>query len=48
VDRFLRTLAFVPFSIQREIDHHDRIFLNDADQQNDSDQRNKREINSEE
>jgi PAS domain-containing protein len=36
----LRALAFLPFGDQREIDHHDGVFLHDADEQNDPDDGN--------
>ena len=35
---------FVPLSIQREVDHHDRVLLHDADEENDSDQGDYAEI----
>src|SRR3546814_6593749 len=31
--------AFVTLRIEREVDHHDRVLLDDADQQNDADDR---------
>jgi hypothetical protein len=34
----------VPFSFQREIDHHDSVLFHDADQKNDSDDRDNRKI----
>ena len=30
--------SLVALGLEREIDHHDRVFLDDADQQNDADQ----------
>ena len=37
IDRIARIHSFVPLGGQREIDHHDRILLHDADQQDNSD-----------
>ena len=34
-----RRFAFVALRGQREIDHHDGVLLDDADQQNDADER---------
>ena len=34
----------IAFCIQREVDHHNRIFLHDANQQQDSDQRNHAQV----
>ncbi len=33
-------------SVEREINHHDRVFLHDADQQDDSDERDHAEFSS--
>ena len=44
VDRLLRRLAMGAPRIESEIDHHDRVFLHNADQQNNADERNEREI----
>src|SRR5260370_22772752 len=41
VDRFLRSLALFPLSIERKVNHHDRVLLNDPDQQNYSNQSDK-------
>ena len=37
IDRLARRQAFDALGLQREIDHHDGVFLDDADQQNDAD-----------
>ena len=37
VDRLARRLAFVALGVEREVDHHDRVLLDDADQQDDAD-----------
>ena len=37
VDRFPRRLALLALGVEREVDHHDRVFLHDADQKDDSD-----------
>ena len=37
VDRFARRLALVALGVEREVDHHDRVFLHDADQKDDAD-----------
>src|SRR5215472_2429131 len=37
VDRLPRRLAFVALRVQGEVDHHDRVLLDDANQQHDSD-----------
>ena len=37
-------LAFFPFDLHGEIDHEDGVFLDDADQQNDADERDDVEI----
>src|SRR5690606_27290872 len=36
-DGIPRTHSLVPFGLQGEVDHHDRVLLDDADQQNDAD-----------
>ena len=35
---------FVPLRLERKIDHHDAVLLDDADQQDDADQRNDAEL----
>ena len=40
VNRISRRLALIALRIERKVDHHDRVFLDDADQQNDADQAN--------
>ena len=37
IDRIARRLAFVALGGEREVDHHDRVLLHDADQKNDAD-----------
>jgi len=37
VDGFARTLAFLAFSVERKVDHHDGVLFDDADQQDDAD-----------
>ena len=39
-----RRLAFVALGVQREVDHHDGVFLDDADQQDDADERDDAEV----
>ena len=39
VDRFFGTQSFVSLSVEREIDHHDRVLFHDADKQDNSDDR---------
>src|SRR5260370_2397584 len=39
VDRLGRGQSLVPFRLQREVDHHDRVLLYDPDQENNSDNR---------
>ena len=39
-----RLFSFPAFCVESEVDHHDGIFLHDADQQNDADQRDDTEI----
>jgi hypothetical protein len=33
--------------VEREVDHHDRVLLHDADQQQDADHRDEREVHAE-
>ena len=42
VDRLLGRLALLALRLEREVDHHDRVLLHDADQQDDADQRDRR------
>ena len=44
VDRFDGCLAFFSLRFQRKVDHHDRVFLHDSNQENDSDQRDDAQI----
>ena len=44
VDRLARRLAFVALGVEREVDHHDRVLLHDADQQDDADDGDDAEI----
>ena len=37
IDRLARRLALVALGLEREVDHHDGVLLDDADQQNDAD-----------
>ena len=37
MDRLQRALALVALRLEREVDHHDRVLLDDADQQDDAD-----------
>src|ERR1051325_2119312 len=46
-DRFFRILAMIPLRVEREVDHHDRVLLHDADQKNDADDADNRELSSE-
>ncbi len=39
-DSFFRGLAVAPLDFEREVDHHNGVFLHDADQQNNADERN--------
>ena len=41
---FDRALAFAALRLQREVDHHDRVLLDDSDQENDADDRDHGEI----
>src|SRR6266851_1180530 len=44
IDRLRRRHPLLAFGLQRKVDHHDRILLHNADQQNDSDQRNHTQV----
>ena len=44
VDRFLRRLPSFALGLEREVDHHDRVLLDDADEQDDADERDHAEI----
>ena len=44
INRLERLLVFVALRVEREVDHHDRVLLHDADQQNDSDQARPRRV----
>ncbi len=44
VNGIQRGLAFVALCVEREVDHHDGIFLDDTDEQDDADQRNDAEL----
>src|SRR6516164_892984 len=44
MDRLLRALAFEALGLQREVDHHDRVLFDDADQQDDADDRDHRQL----
>jgi len=44
VDRLERALALLALGLQREVDHHDGVLLDDADQQDDADQGDDAEI----
>jgi adenylate kinase family enzyme len=37
LDRFARALALIALRVECEVDHHDRVLLDDADQQDDAD-----------
>ena len=37
MDRFARAPAFHALSLERKVDHHDRVLLHDADQEHDPD-----------
>ena len=43
-DRLVRRHALMAFGFEREVDHHDRVLLDDAHQQNDADQADHRQI----
>ena len=40
IDGFFRVFPLLPLGFERKIDHHDGIFLHDADQKNNADERN--------
>ena len=44
INRFLWRESFLAFRLQREIHHHDRVLLYDADEQDDPDHRNEIEV----
>ena len=44
VDRLARALALQPLGLQGEVDHHDRVLLDDADQQDHADDRDDAQI----
>ena len=44
VDRIGRVQAALPFSFQREVDHHDAVLFHNADQQDDADNRHHAQI----
>ena len=44
VDRLARRLTLIALGIEREVDHHDRVLLHDADQKDDADDRDDRQI----
>ena len=44
VDRRLRVEALVALGLEREVDHHDRVLLDDAEQQHDADERDDAEV----
>jgi hypothetical protein len=46
-DRVAAVHAFLTFGLQREVDHHDGVLLDDANQQNDTDERDDCEGNAE-
>jgi hypothetical protein len=43
-NRVARALAFVPLGGQREVHHHDGVLLHDADEQDDADHRDHRQV----
>ena len=43
-DGFVGRHALMPLRLQREVDHHDRVLLDDAHQQNDADQADHRQV----
>jgi TetR/AcrR family transcriptional regulator len=43
-DRLLRRHAAVALRVEREVDHHDGVLLHDADQQQDADRRDQRQV----
>ncbi len=44
MDCLKRAFAFVALGYQREVDHHDGVFLDDADQENDADEGDQRQV----
>ena len=46
-DRVARAHACGALGVEREVDHHDRVLLDDADQQDDADQRDDAELGPE-
>ena len=44
IDGFFRRQTFVALGVEREVDHHDRVLLHDADEQDDADERDQRKI----
>ena len=46
VDRLLGVLAFVALRLDREVDHHDPVLLDEADEQDDADEGVDRELRS--
>src|SRR4051812_19187909 len=44
VDRLARAFAFEPLRLEGEVDHHDRVLLDDTDQENDADHRDHAQI----
>ena len=44
MDRLARRLALLALGVEREVDHHDRVLLDDADQQDDADDRDDVEV----
>ena len=48
IDRLLRPLPFLPLRLQRKVDHHNGVLLDDADQEYDADQGDHAELGPEE
>ena len=46
VDRLARRQAALALGLEREVDHHDAVLLDDADQQDDADQRDHRQLHA--
>src|SRR6266705_122551 len=44
IDRLARAHAVLPLGIEREVDHHDGVLLDDADQEDDADHRDDAEV----
>jgi hypothetical protein len=44
VDRVDGRLALLALRLEREVDHHDRVLLHDADEQDDADERDDAEL----